>query len=190
MDNSSSSNDLFLYGGGYGNTSQDTKRLTFHHSGGKITGHDDNGRLLLNGADGLELQYNGSLKIRVDSGAYRPMSNGGYDSGAGSYRWNNVFGITSNFSSDATLKKNMVVSDLGSDFIKSLNPIKYNWKVSFNDDGKTHYGFKAQDIEQTGLADAVIGEEGEKGMNFNELFAPMVKCMQEMMDRIEALENA
>ena len=87
------------------------------------------------------------------------------------------------------MKKNISTSDLGADFINSLNPIKFNWKKSFGDDTKKHYGFLAQEIKETGLSDSVTGEEGEMGMNYNDLIAPMVKAIQELSAKVEALEN-
>ena len=88
-----------------------------------------------------------------------------------------------------TLKKNISTSDLGMDFINSLNPVKFNCKESFGDDTKKHYGFLAQEIKETGLSDSVTGEEGSMGMSYNDFIAPIVKALQELSSKVEALEN-
>ena len=135
------------------------------------------------------LQINGAGNI-IANERLRPQGNNERDLGHTGYRWATVYGVTSDFSSDQTLKKNIATSDLGADFIKSLNPVKFNWKKSFGDDTKKNYGFLAQDIKKTALSDSVSGDEGEMGMNYNQLIAPIVKALQEALNRIEALENA
>jgi len=132
---------------------------------------------------GSDIINNGNL--------YSSGTSGTHYCGLSNQRWHTVYGVNSNFSSDQTLKKNIATSDLGIDFIKSLNPVKFNWKKSFGDDTKQHYGFLAQEIKETPLEDSVDGEEGEMGMNYNELIAPMVKAIQELSAEVEKLkENA
>ena len=127
----------------------------------------------------------------INSGnLYSSASSGTHYCGLSNKRWNTVYGVSSNFSSDQTLKKNIKTSDLGIDFINSLNPVKFNWKKSFQDDTQNHYGFLAQEIVKTALADSVSGDEGEMGMNYSELIAPIVKAIQELSDKITALENS
>ncbi len=154
--------------------------------------------------DGNIEYYNGSSTkkfIREDNATFTndlltggngvyPSSNGDQYCGLSNFRFHTVYGVNSNFSSDQALKKNISTSDLGTDFIKSLNPVKFNWKKSFSDDTKQHYGFLAQEIKETPLLDSVDGEEGHMGMNYNELIAPIVKALQEALARIEVLENA
>jgi len=126
----------------------------------------------------------------VNSGnLYSSASSGTHYCGLSNKRWHTVYGVNSNFSSDKTLKKNIKTSDLGIDFINSLNPVKFNWKKSFQDDTQNHYGFLAQEIVKTALADSVSGDEGEMGMNYSELIAPIVKAIQELSDKITALEG-
>jgi len=120
---------------------------------------------------------------------YSSASSGSHYCGLSNHRWHTVYGVNSNFSSDQTLKKNIKTSDLGIDFINSLNPVKFNWKKSFQDDTQNHYGFLAQEIVKTALADSVSGDEGEMGMNYSELIAPIVKAIQELSDKITALEG-
>mgnify|MGYP003138335843 FL=1 len=127
----------------------------------------------------------------INSGnLYSSASSGTHYCGLSNKRWNTVYGVNSNFSSDQTLKKNIKTSDLGIDFINSLNPVKFNWKKSFQDDTQNHYGFLAQEIVKTALADSVSGDEGEMGMNYSELIAPIVKAIQELSDKITALEGS
>ena len=65
----------------------------------------------------------------------------------------------------------------------------FDLKKSFQDDTQNHYGFLAQEIVETALADSVSGDEGEMGMNYSELIAPIVKAIQELSDKINALEG-
>tara|TARA_R100001510_G_scaffold16650_1_gene14044 strand:- start:7590 stop:9611 length:2022 start_codon:yes stop_codon:yes gene_type:complete len=120
---------------------------------------------------------------------YSSASSGSHFCGLSNHRWHTVYGVNSNFSSDQTLKKNIKTSDLGIDFINSLNPVKFNWKKSFQDDTQNHYGFLAQEIVKTALADSVSGDEGEMGMNYSELIAPIVKAIQELSSKVNVLEG-
>ena len=143
----------------------------------------------------LQLRTNDVVRVTIETDGdmitnrIYPNANNSHNSGDNNYRWATVYGVTSNFSSDQTLKKNISTSDLGADFINSLNPVKFNWKKSFGDDTKQHYGFLAQEIKETELSDSVDGEEGSMGMNYNDLIAPMVKAIQELSAEVEKLKG-
>ena len=145
---------------------------------------ESNGNININGqiTVGSDVINNGNIYSNGTSGShYLGLSN---------RRWHTVFSVNTDFSSDQTLKKNIKTSDLGIDFINSLNPVKFNWKKSFQDDSKNHYGFLAQEIAKTALADSVNGDEGEMGMNYIELIAPIVKAIQELSNKVTALEGS
>ena len=95
-------------------------------------------------------------------------------------------------SSDKTLKDNIQECDLGTDFINKLKPISFNWKESVGvniDTTLTNYGLVAQDVLDTELKDSIDGDkEGEYKMNYNHLFAPMIKAIQELSSKNKALE--
>ena len=92
-------------------------------------------------------------------------------------------------------------SNLGLDFIEKLKPVSYR----FNDGDETErYGFIAQDLEQAlpaSLRDIIERSEPEHGLalierqndkdrtyrvSYGELFAPIVKSIQEQQQEIEA----
>ena len=80
-------------------------------------------------------------------------------------------------------------SDLGLDFITSLNPVSY---VRQNDEsGKSEYGFIGQDMEASLAASGAINsgmvtvdESGKYSVRYNDLLAPMVQAMQEQQEII------
>ncbi|MDP2422795.1 MAG: tail fiber domain-containing protein, partial [Bacteroidales bacterium] len=116
--------------------------------------------------------------------------------------------------SDSRWKSNIQKSNLGLDFIKQLNPVFYTRKDVETKDGetkildtttnlKTEYGFIAQELESTlnkfGAANNGIiskDDDGNYGVRYNDLLAPMVKAIQEqqeminnLLKRIEELEK-
>jgi hypothetical protein len=111
--------------------------------------------------------------------------------------------------SDRRRKKDVAAlgSDLGLDFVEKLQPVSYR----FNDGDETQrYGFIAQDLEQAlpaSLRDAIEQSQPEHGLallerandkdrtyrvSYGELFAPIVKSIQEQQREIMAQrqENA
>jgi hypothetical protein len=81
---------------------------------------------------------------------------------------------------------------LGSDFIKTLKPKSYNikgLKETHDDYNKKHYGLIAQDLKDGKLKDSVFGDkDGEYGLNYNDLIAPLIKAVQELSVKVETLE--
>jgi len=104
--------------------------------------------------------------------------------------------------SDSRLKENIGNLSLGLDFVNSLTPREYKRKGR----DELHMGFVAQEIEAV-LPDAantvlwskevedVSGPEEEENLietqslRYTELIAPLVKAVQELTTRIEALEG-
>ena len=105
--------------------------------------------------------------------------------------------------SDRRRKKDIKAldADLGLDFIEKLKPVSYR----FNDGDETErYGFIAQDLEQAlpaSLHDTIERSEPEHGLalierqndkdrtyrvSYGELFAPIVKSIQEQQQEITA----
>ena len=105
-------------------------------------------------------------------------------------------------SSDSRLKTEIVDSPLGLDFVNALKPREYR-RV---DGVRKHYGFIAQEVAAVlpNASDnaiwtndeenvAPIGEEenivSTQGLRYTHLIAPLVKAVQELTTRIEALEG-
>ncbi len=105
--------------------------------------------------------------------------------------------------SDARYKTNIEDLLIGTEFIKALKPKRYELKNS----NVPRYGFLAQDIEEVMVEQEIIPPFDKKtnlehsilsynvnadkySMSYEGLMAPMIKMMQEMQARIEALEAA
>ena len=92
--------------------------------------------------------------------------------------------------SDRRLKTNINDIGLGIDFIKKLRPVTYQMKIG---DGRQHWGFIAQEIEDlVGTDNSVltIGEDSTRslGLRYTDFIAPIVKAMQEQQKEIEDLK--
>ena len=94
-----------------------------------------------------------------------------------------------------SLEENIEDSDLGLSFINSLRPVKYNF-IEDKHDGKTRYGIIAQEVievlEETGNMDfaGIKDDNKEKlGADYTQFIAPLMKAVQELTAKVEALEN-
>lgn len=91
--------------------------------------------------------------------------------------------------SDRRLKSDIKDSNLGLDFIKQLRPVSY---IRKNDESKKlEYGFIAQELKETlnsnGVNSGIISEADDStlSLRYNDLFAPLVKAVQEQQKLIE-----
>ena len=165
----------------------------------KLTGADND--LTLNGTRSqIVFQINGTSKLGMDPNQFYPETDNTYNLGTSGLRFSTVYAANGVSTSDETLKENIKECDLGIDFINSLKPKSYNLKDLKEDNdayGKKRYGLIAQDILETELKDSVFGKkDGEYGLSYNDLIAPMIKAIQELKAdndslkaRIETLEN-
>lgn len=107
--------------------------------------------------------------------------------------------------SDARLKTAIEPVALGLAFVNKLNPVSFAWKGDA--EGRTQYGLIAQDVEGL-LSDegvnnyGVIYRDGEmysgtdspdatpiRKIDYYQLISPIIKSVQELTTRVEALEN-
>ena len=158
----------------------------------KLTGTDND--LTINGQRGqVVFQIAGTDAYGMDSNQLYPLVDNGRNLGTSNLRWGTVYSVNGINTSDETLKENIKECDLGIDFIDSLKPKSYNLKGLKEDNdayGKKRYGLIAQDILQTELKDSVFGEkDGEYGLSYNDLIAPMIKAIQELKAEIETLKT-
>jgi len=121
--------------------------------------------------------------------------------------------------SDARDKTDVQDSALGLEFINSLRPVSYKWTVGGNvvtseEDGadeegkpvyrtvvtprpgaRTHWGLIAQEVKA--VCDAagvdfggyVEGEDGKLGLRYDQFIGPLIRAVQELTARVEALES-
>ena len=97
--------------------------------------------------------------------------------------------------SDRNEKNTIQESDLGLDFVNKLKPVSYKWN---RNDGKTHYGLIAQDIEETlGSINKPIDDFGAldkpnnapMGLNYSGLISSLIKAVQELSGEVETLKT-
>ena len=90
--------------------------------------------------------------------------------------------------SDRRLKKDILDSDLGLDFIERLRPVSYRLKAG---NGRLDYGFIAQEVETAldGRITNMVVQANDKDKTYNlrasDLLAPLVKAVQQQKDLIE-----
>lgn len=95
--------------------------------------------------------------------------------------------------SDRNLKKDVRECVSGLDFICKTRPVEYKWKSG--GDGRIHWGFVAQEIEEIVSPDTgIVGEYASEGaavksLAYTELIAPLVKAVQELRAEIDVLKR-
>jgi hypothetical protein len=94
--------------------------------------------------------------------------------------------------SDRSLKQSFGAAP-GLDFVNALGPLSFEYKET---PGEVHWGLVAQDVETVcdnlSISSVVVHEQpdtGIKHLNYMEFTAPIVKAIQELTERLEALEN-
>ena len=94
--------------------------------------------------------------------------------------------------SDRSLKQSFGASP-GLGFINALGPLSFEFKDA---PGETRWGLVAQDVEAVcdnlGIPAVVAHDQpetGNKHLNYMEFTAPIIKAIQELSARVEALEN-
>ena len=89
-------------------------------------------------------------------------------------------------SSDARLKENITVVDAGLALVNDLNPVSYHRINSSSDD--IEMGLLAQEVEEVlaahGLSNSGMvhqaSEDAYRSVRYNDLFAPMIRAIQEL----------
>lgn len=132
-----------------------------------------------------------------------PSTNQTIDLGSSSRQYRNVYAKqfyqngTAISTSDRRKKTN--IKDIAKkyiDFFKRLKPRSFRFKDG--DSGRTHTGFIAQEVEEAAaessinnkdLAFLCIDEEGNYGLRYEELIAIQTQVIQDLMARVERLEN-
>ena len=85
------------------------------------------------------------------------------------------------------------MSEWGTDFLLKLKPCKWRYKTVPLDDGKIHFGFIAQEVDEIASKDkyafAVTDRQDMYGIRYHEFIGPIVKTIQEQELRIKQLEQ-
>lgn len=148
----------------------------------------------------------------LNSGAFYPATTSVRDLGLTTLLWKDLYRSGSTYStSDLRLKTSVQNSDLGLDFIKSLNPVKYKWNGIKEQSGEEendiiireglryHYGFIAQELKSSfsSFVDDFGGwalsdkndPDSTQMVVYEELISPIVKAIQELSNKVDSLEN-
>jgi hypothetical protein len=158
----------------------------------------------------LALKLGGTDRVTWNSSGYRPVSDNNLTLGASGQRWSNVWAANGTIqTSDETQKTDIAPSDLGLDFIRSLQPVAYRWRVGGNVeiDGdyvarpgqRRHYGLIAQHvkaaIDAAGIADFggyvkadPNDPKSEEGLRYDQFIAPLVAAIQQLAAEAEGLQ--
>jgi hypothetical protein len=167
-------------------------------------------------ASGSPMMYlaNPTVATNRSFGNFVPHTNSEWQLGANGARWTQVFATNGTIStSDARLKTNITDSRLGLKFIESLRPVSYKWIDGGIDETKTidkenpvhragirdHYGLIAQEVKESvdlcGVEDFggwsiedINNPESTQSLNYGEFIAPLIKAIQELSAKVEALE--
>ena len=175
--------------------------------------NNSTGLYIFTGAAGADL-----ILDSYGAASLKPYGDEEFDLGESSFRFDDVYASNGTIqTSDKRMKDNIKESSLGLDFINKLNPVEYKWKdydytkpASPEGDRKeeiikrtykrTHYGLVAQEVEKvltdSGLttedfAPIIYDEDADRyGMRYTEMIGILIKGMQELSAKVEALENA
>ena len=130
------------------------------------------------------------------SGNLHPAVDNTVDCGKSGARWNDIWASNATIqTSDQRDKRALQPSALGLDFVKALQPVSWVWA----DKGKRpHYGFIAQQVKQAmdavgvdDFAGYIYDEETDSySLRYSEFLSPIVKALQELLQRVERLEGA
>lgn len=132
-----------------------------------------------------------------------PASNNTYSLGTSSFRWASIWQNSGSVTgSDRVLKKDIQPIGEAVAFISKLKPVKYAMKDGSS--GRMHYGFIAQEVKDAldlsgvdaGIyVDPVVKETPENGagyakaLRYEEFIAPAIATIQNLLNRVEVLEN-
>lgn len=143
----------------------------------------------------------GNQEIKFDANHNLNPSTTNYISlGTSNKQYKNVYGQNlyvngSAVSSDRNLKDEIEpLNDKHVEFFKNLKPVSYKFKDGTS--GRRHTGFIAQEVEEAvdeaGMTDkdmaAVVKDESQYYLRYEELIAVQTKVIQDLMARVETLE--
>ena len=160
----------------------------------RVSGTDENRGEMTFHTRGTESGGTPSERWRIkNNGDFIPGVNNTYDIGDTGDRVKTIYSQNALDTSDRTLKKNINDCDLGLTFVNTLKPksFYFNDTVSGSiEHDRKSYGLIAQDLIDTPMSDSVFGEkDGEYNLRYNDLFAPMIKAIQQLTEKNEALEK-
>jgi hypothetical protein len=147
----------------------------------------------------MTIDFNGNVGVGIIApttkfqvaGIMSPSVDNTYTLGTAGLRFTSIYATNGTIqTSDARLKKNILDSDLGLDFITKLRPVSYEW-IS-GEDKHRHYGLIAQETKKV-LKNLSIVDHDEKedrfGIRYTELISPLIKSVQEIYQKFTGLDK-
>ena len=146
---------------------------------------------------------------------FLPETNALWNLGGTTLRWTTVYATNGTIStSDRRLKKDIVESQLGLDFINKLEPVSYRWinggateeslvadknNPIYRSGVRTHYGLIAQQVkeavDESGVEDFggyvqddLSDPDSSLSLNYGEFISPMIKAIKELSAKVDTLE--
>jgi hypothetical protein len=144
--------------------------------------YDGNARIHSNGFIGFSLS--GSRHITIHNNGNMAL-NTTADNGYKLYVSGTIYAtgnITAN--SDLTLKKNLELITNPTDKLMQLNGYSYQWKS----DDSHQYGVIAQEVEKILPYAVSTGNDGIKGVSYNQIIPVLIEAVKEQKAKIENLE--
>lgn len=125
---------------------------------------------------------------------FRPSSDNAIQLGESGLRWTAVYAVNGTIqTSDMTLKERKGDA-LGLDFVNDLKPFQGRWKDE--DDAACRQFLSAQDVHRSLEAAGINPEDSgmwhdgkHEGLNYSEMVPVLVKAVQELTARLEAVEG-
>jgi hypothetical protein len=132
------------------------------------------------------------------SGSFYPVGDNSDDLGKSSNRWDDIF-ATNNVINTSDQNEKNTIQDLsyGLNFIDQLTPRSF--KYNSGSSNRTHFGLIAQEVKTVldnnsistdDFAAYIEPEEGPLGLRYGELIPILIKSIQELKAKVDALENA
>ena len=151
-----------------------------------------------NGVDKFEVSNQVVLYAWLRTQAVLPTNDNQYDIGSSTNRFQDIFATNGTIQTSDEREKYYIQTleqEKMIDFIKNIHPVRYKWKSEKEKEKKNrfHCGFIAQEIKKEMPFDfggLIYDKEADTyGLRYNELIAPLVSVIQQLIKRIEALEN-
>jgi hypothetical protein len=163
--------------------------------------------------------YGIDLSSGVYTSSFFNLADNAYSLGSSGKRWSSVWAANGTIqTSDVNAKKDIIDSPLGLDFINSLRPVAYKFKVGGNvpdedfvdeeepykkayktvEGKRQHFGLIAQEVKAVlpnevdfggWIQTDIADETSEQGLRYEEFIAPLIKAVQEQQIMIEKLQS-
>jgi len=167
--------------------------LKIKHTGSHAEIDNTTGRIDITSSANDVIFYTPQIQFKNAAGT---ESMGWFESGGScALKWNNNTRITTTSpgatvtgnlteTSDIALKEDIKPLSNSLSNLKQLNGYSYKFKET----GNKAIGLTAQDVEKV-YPDLVTGDEGEKGLHYSGLIAPLIEAIKELSTEVDTLKT-